>query len=744
MTKVHVERASQATRGGIPQAEASFAAPALDRALEQELRRCCDGLQDVNVERLQSLVRANDHANLRAACAALIDACTTLSAEDPAYSRVAARLLVGSIDRELAGQGISRFTEAMRHAAGRGLVNRRVMEFVATHGDALDAAVEPRLSEVMDLYGLRALQRDYLLRDPETGLLFEDAQHFWMRIAVALADDLPQAITLYGLMSTLNYLPSDETLRHAGTRTEHLSSCYLLDSPVNTADGIRDRLDEIDQASHTARDVSVAWHRARTEGSLTHAVDGAGLPDTVDLGHTCVYIEPWHVDIERYLDALEEQLEDADAPAVSPALAHWIPDLFMKRVEADQDWSLFDPEDVPLLPNLFGEEFESAYGTAEVQGLARCRLPARSLFTRMIRIIAADGRSWVEFKDNANRAANQTARAGNVIHATNLCTEILEVTSEGEPAVCHVGAINLSRHVEGQDFDFERFAHTVRGAIRQLDRAIDLNAYAIAAARSSSERWRPIGLGIMGLQDVFFRLQLPFDGFDARELSTRIAEALYFHALDTSADLAAERGAHPAFPDTRVAQGELQFDTWGITPSDAFDWPALRAKIARHGVRNSLLVAIGPTASLSTIASCFECIEPQISNFFQRHTGSGPVVQINPYLVEELKNLGLWNESIRTAIRLSGGSIQGIYQLPEELRTVFRTAWEVSALAMIDLAADRGAFVDQSQSLNLFLATPSVAQLSQLYLYAWKCRLKTTYTLRSRRRPGTSAQMGED
>jgi ribonucleoside-diphosphate reductase alpha chain len=351
----------------------------------------------------------------------------------------------------------------------------------------------------------------------------------------------------------------------------------------------------------------------------------------------------------------------------------------------------------------------------------------------MIRIVAADGPSSIEFKDNANRAANQTARAGNVIHAANLCTEILEVTSEAEPAVCHVGAINLARHVNGQDFDFEHFAQTVRSSIRQLDTAIDRNHYALATARASSERWRPIGLGIMGLQDVFFRLHLPFDSFDARQLSTRIAEALYFHALDTSADLAAGRGPHPAFADTRVAQGELQFDTWGITPSEEFDWAALRAKIARQGVRNSLLVAIGPTASLSSIASCFECIEPQISNFFQRKTAASAVTHVNPYLVEELKQLGLWNESMRTAIRLAGGSIQGIYQLPEELRTVFRTAWEVSTLAMIDLAADRGAFVDQSQSLNLFLSTPSVAQLSQLYLYAWKCRLKTTHSLRARR-----------
>ncbi len=712
---------------------AESSARTLIQAVDRELLRCAEGIPEIDIEVLRAGFDAGAHATLRSAIAALIGECARASADEPAWSRVAARLLAGSIDRELASEDISSFGQSIARAASRGMVNERVARLVEAHGARLEAAIQPARTDLLDHAGLGTLVEKLLLREPETGRLIEDAQHFWMRIAVALSDEPAQAIALYDVMSRLEYLPSEETLRHAGSAEEYLSSCYLLDSPSDSASDIRGRLQQASDAARTVRDVSVAWHGARTAGSLTDTVDGTGLPDSLDLRGTCIYIEPWHIDVERYLSALETQLSAAGQSSEAPALAHWIPDLFMKRVETGEDWSLFDPRDVPLLPHLFGEEFERAFVAAEQQGLARRRLPARQLFARIVQLIAADGRSWIDFKDNANRAANQTGRSGNVIHAANLCSEILEVTSNGEPAVCHVGAINLAHHLEGGEFDMQRFARTVSVAVSQLDAAIDRNRYALAAARDYSERWRPIGLGIMGLQDLFFSLRLPFDSFDARQLSTRIAEALYFHALDTSAGLAARHGAHAAYPETRATRGELQLDSWGITPSDEFDWESLRAKIARHGLRNSLLVAIGPTATLSSIASCFECIEPQISNVFNRRTDRGDVTMINPYLVAELKQLGLWNDAIRNAIRLAGGSVQGIYRLPEALRTLYRTAWEVSALAMIDLAADRGAFVDQSQSLQLFVATPSVNQLSQLYFYAWRCRLKTTYTLRTRR-----------
>ena len=306
------------------------------------------------------------------------------------------------------------------------------------------------------------------------------------------------------------------------------------------------------------------------------------------------------------------------------------------------------------------------------------------------------------------------------------------MTAEGETAVCNLGSINLAQHHDGFAFDFDRLAHTVQVAVRQLDRVIDLNFYPIATARASNLRWRPVGLGLMGLQDVFFALRLPFDGEAARELSARISEEIYYWALRTSLELAREKGAHPAFADTRAANGELQFDAWGVTPRDVERWDELREEIRAHGLRNSLLVAIAPTATIASIAGCYECIEPQVSNLFKRETLSGDFLQVNRYLVEELKRLGQWTAEIRDALKLAEGSVQSMATLPEELRAIYRTVWETPMRALIDMAADRGAFIDQSQSLNLFIENPNIGQLSSMYMYAWKRGLKTTYYLRSR------------
>jgi ribonucleoside-diphosphate reductase alpha chain len=452
-------------------------------------------------------------------------------------------------------------------------------------------------------------------------------------------------------------------------------------------------------------------------------------------GAACVYLEPWHADIESFLE-LRENTGDESRRTHHLNLANWIPDLFMQRVESDGPWSLFDPKDVPELPDLWGSAFEHAYVQAEARGLARKTLKARELYARMMRTLAHSGNGWMTFKDKSNRACNQTAKAGVTVHLSNLCTEILEVTDNNETAVCNLGSINLGRHAGPDGFDFERLAHTVELAIRQLDRVIDLNFYPIATARASNMRWRPIGLGLMGLQDVFFKLRLPFDSEPARELSRRISEEIYFHALRTSLSLAREYGAHPSFAETRAAQGELQFDSWGVQPADATRWQALKEEIQQHGLRNSLMIAIAPTATIASIAGCYECIEPQVSNLFRRETLSGDFLQINTALVEELKQLGMWTDEIRDAIKLADGSVQNIEALPVELRAIYRTAWEIPMRALIDLAAERGAFIDQSQSLNLFMANPNIGQLSSMYMYAWKRGLKTTYYLRSR--PATS------
>jgi ribonucleoside-diphosphate reductase alpha chain len=320
-----------------------------------------------------------------------------------------------------------------------------------------------------------------------------------------------------------------------------------------------------------------------------------------------------------------------------------------------------------------------------------------------------------------------------VIHLSNLCTEILEVTSAEETAVCNLGSINLARHVDPEvGFDFDKLAETVQLAVRQLDRVIDLNFYPIETARRGNLRWRPVGLGCMGLQDVFFALRMPFDSEEARALSTKIAATIYFHALDTSCELAMERGAHPSFADTRASLGELQFDAWGVVPEEAGRWDALRERVRTHGLRNSLLVAIAPTATIASIAGCYECVEPQVSNLFKRETLSGDFLQVNKHLVEELKKLGQWTPAMRDAIKLAEGSIQGIAAIPEPLRAIYRTAWELPMRALIDMAAARGAYIDQSASLNLFMESPAIGALSSMYMYAWKQGIKTTYYLRSR------------
>jgi len=356
-----------------------------------------------------------------------------------------------------------------------------------------------------------------------------------------------------------------------------------------------------------------------------------------------------------------------------------------------------------------------------------------------MRTLAQTGNGWMTFKDASNRLCNQTAEPGNAVHLSNLCTEIIEVTSDGETAVCNLGSVNLGAHLAGSaGIDWERLRDTVRTAVTFLDRVIDINFYPSTEAAASNPRWRPVGLGVMGLQDVFFALHLPFDSADARELSTRIAEEIYLTALETSASLAERFGAHPAFSSTRAAQGQLQPDLWGVEVTQTARWTALRGEIGKHGLRNSLLVAIAPTATIASIAGCYECIEPQVSNLFKRETLSGEFLQINTALVGELKSRGLWTEEIRSAIKRADGSVQGIAALPADLRELFRTAWELPQRALIDVAAARAPFVDQSQSLNLFMAAPSIGKLSSMYLYAWKAGLKTTYYLRSR--PATRIQ----
>jgi ribonucleoside-diphosphate reductase alpha chain len=500
--------------------------------------------------------------------------------------------------------------------------------------------------------------------------------------------------------------------------------------------------------SKFAGGIGVAYTRIRSRGSLIRGTNGLSqgvIPwlKTLDSsvaavnqggkrkGACCVYLETWHADIEEFLE-LRDNTGDEARRTHNLNLAHWVPDLFMKRLEADADWSLFDPKALPQLTDLFGDEFEKAYVEAENKGMAVKKVKARDLYAQMMKTLAQTGNGWMCFKDASNQKCNQTAMPGKAVHLSNLCTEIIEVTSAKETAVCNLGSLNLSRHVTASGFDFEKLRANTTLAVHQLDKVIDINFYPIDTAADSNRKWRPVGLGIMGLQDVFFQMRLPFDSPQALELSTKIQEEIYLSALEASCDLAEKHGAHPNFAETRAAQGVLQPDLWKVTAKNTARLEALRERIKKHGLRNSLLLAIAPTATIASICGCYECIEPQISNLFKRETLSGEFLQVNRYLVNELKQLGLWNEATRNKIKAGEGSVQDIKELPDAVRQVFRTVWELPQKALIDLAAERGAFLDQSQSLNLFMESPAIGKLSSMYMYAWKRGLKTTYYLRSR------------
>ncbi|TXH65826.1 MAG: ribonucleoside-diphosphate reductase subunit alpha [Thermomonas sp.] len=672
-----------------------------------------------------------------------------LTGEEPEYGRLAARLLASVIAKEVAGQEIHAFSQSVARGHELGLINDRLLGFVQANARKLNDALDASLDRGFDYFGLRTLYDRYLLRHPRTRKVTETPQQFFLRIACALSEDVPEALALYRRMAELDYLPSSPTLFNSGTTHEQLSSCFLLDSPQDSLESIYAKYGDIAQLSKFSGGIGVSYTRVRSRGSLIKSTNGHSngiVPwlKTLDSsvaavnqggkrkGAACVYLEPWHADVEEFLE-LRDNTGDEARRTHNLNLANWIPDLFMRRVEADAEWSLFDPRVVPEFTDLFGDAFERAYEQAETQGKAVKTIKARELYARMMRTLAQTGNGWMTFKDKCNKASNQTLRAGNVIHLSNLCTEILEVTSAEETAVCNLGSINLARHFDDDGFfDFDKLAETVRLAVRQLDRVIDLNFYPIESARRGNLRWRPVGLGCMGLQDVFFRLRLPFDGEQARALSANIAETIYFHALQTSCELAEERGRHPSFADTRAANGELQFDAWNVVPEHVERWDALRERIKLHGLRNSLLIAIAPTATIASIAGCYECVEPQVSNLFKRETLSGDFLQVNRYLVEELKKLGLWTPEVRDAIKQAEGSIQNVAQVPESLRAVYRTAWELPMRALIDMAADRGAFIDQSASLNLFMESPSIGAMSSMYMYAWKRGIKTTYYLRSR------------
>jgi ribonucleoside-diphosphate reductase alpha chain len=714
------------------------------------VQRWAYGLNQVEAIRIASKTIGGlyDGATTRELDAISIDTAASLIAEEPQYSKLAARLLLGTIIKEVAGQNLHSFSQSLEYGQQEGVVNPATAEFVRLHARKLNHAIDEQLSDRFEYFGLRTVYDRYLLRDPLSRQVIETPQYFFLRVACGLAGTPHEAVEFYRLIAAHDYMPSSPTLFNSGTKHAQMSSCYLHDSPIDSLESIYDAYKSVAMLSKFSGGIGLAFHRVRAEGSLIRATNGLSngivpwlrtLDSSVAAvnqggkrkGACCVYLEPWHADIEQFLE-LRENTGDLSRRTYNLNLANWIPDLFMRRVDEDGMWSLFDPKTVPHLPDLFGKEFDAAYEKAEAQKLYARQIRARDLYARMMRSLAETGNGWMTFKDACNSKCNQTGKPGNVVHLSNLCTEITEVTSREETAVCNLGSINLARHVANGAFDFAKLAETVRIALPMLNRVIDINYYPVRQAASANARWRPVGLGIMGLQDVFFQLRLAFDSPEAQYLSARIQEEIYFHALSASCDLAEKDGPHPSFAETRLAEDKLQFDLWGVKPEDETRWNALRERIRKHGVRNSLLIAIAPTATIASIVGCYECIEPQISNLFKRETLSGEFLQVNRFLIAELKERNLWNEEIRMRLKLAEGSVQQINELPDDLKLVYRTVWEIPMRGLIDMARDRNAFIDQSQSLNLFAESPNIGKLSSMYMYAWKSGLKTTYYLRSR------------
>lgn len=716
------------------------------------VNRACRGLENVEPFEIAKRTIAGLHqgSTTEELDELSISNAVMLMADDPNYSKVAARMLAENIRKEV-GRDTS-FREYIQFALDQGLINQHVCALVQEDPTKIEFAIRHERDDLFEYFGLKTVYDRYLLRHPKLRKVMERPQWMFMRVALGLAESVDEALAFYEIISQFFYMPSTPTLFNSGTRHQQMSSCYLLTVAEDSLEGIYKTITDCAKLSKFSGGIGIDWTAVRASGALikgtnglsngiipflkvfdssVHAINQGGKRK----GAAAVYLEPWHADIEAFLE-LRNNTGAEERRTHNLNLALWIPDLFMERVEKDEFWSLFSPSDAPELLRTYGQEFSDLYMQYEKDGKALKQISARALYARMMQCLAETGNGWLCFKDTANLRSSQTAKQGNVIRSSNLCTEILEVTSGSETAVCNLGSINLPTFLKNGNFDFAQLRKVVDTAVRFLDRVIDINFYPTKEAQNSNSQWRPVGLGIMGLQDTFFKLRLPFNSPAAKKLSAQISETIYYQALTTSMNLAKKHGSFPEFQNSRYAEGKLQVqladENQDLIPELHFDWNALAKEIQETGLRNSLLIAIAPTATIASIVGSYESIEPQISNIFKRETLSGEFLQINRYLVHELKNLGLWTASIRSKIIQANGSIQEIEEIPSSLRDLYKTVWEVPQKDLIEMAVERSSFICQSQSLNLFMENPNIGKLSSMYMYAWKQGVKTTYYLRSR------------
>lgn len=719
------------------------------------IQKLCYGLDPIHISPVQLAMKViegiydgvttSELDNLAAELAA------TMAASHPDYPLLASRIAISNLQKNTY-KSFSRTIESLYHYVDpktqqpAPLIAPDIYEIVQNHSELLDSTLIYDRDFSFDYFGFKTLEKSYLLKID--GKVAERPQHLFMRVSLGIhKQDIESAIETYHLMSDRWFIHATPTLFNAGTPKPQMSSCFLLQIKEDSIEGIFDTLKQCAKVSQAAGGIGLSIHQVRATGSYIRGTGGTSngiIPmlrvfnDTaryVDQGggkrkgSFAMYLEPWHADIFEFLDLRKNHgKEEARARDLFTAL--WIPDLFMKRVEAGGSWSLFCPNEAPGLPLCWGEEFETLYQRYEDEGKARKTIKAQELWFKILDSQIETGNPYLVYKDACNRKSNQQNLG--TIQSSNLCTEIVEYTSSDEAAVCNLASLALSRFVKEGSFDHQKLYEVTKVVTKNLNRIIDYNDYPIEEARRSNLRHRPIGIGVQGLADAFILLRLPFDSEEAQQLNKEIFETIYYAALSASNELAKIEGPYPSYEGSPVSRGLLQYDMWGIQPGPRWDWQSLKNDIACYGIRNSLLLAPMPTASTSQILGNNECFEPYTSNLYSRRVLSGEFIIVNKHLLRDLVKLGLWNDSLKNQIMAANGSIQQIDSIPPSIKSLYKTVWEIKQKTLIDMAADRGAFICQSHSLNLFVAKPTLAKLTSMHFYAWKKGLKTgLYYLRT-------------
>jgi ribonucleoside-diphosphate reductase alpha chain len=627
------------------------------------------------------------------------------------------------------------------------LISDEVYQIIQKNSDVLDSTIIYDRDFRYDYFGFKTLERSYLLR--LEGNIAERPQQMLMRVAVGIhKDDMDSVIETYNYMSEGWFTHATPTLFNSGTPKPQMSSCFLLATKEDSISGIYDTLTQCAKISQSAGGIGLSIHDIRATGSYIKGTNGTSngivpmlrvFNDTaryVDQGggkrkgSFAIYIEPWHADVFDFLD-LRKNHGKEEQRARDLFYALWIPDLFMQRVEENGDWTLMCPHECPGLSDTHGKKFEKLYKKYESEGKGRKTIKAQELWFKVLESQIETGTPYMLYKDAANEKSNQ--KNLGTIKSSNLCTEIIEYTAPDEVAVCNLASIALPKFVIDGKFDFEKLFNVSYRVTKNLDKVIDANYYPVPEAKNSNMRHRPIGIGVQGLADAFILLRHAFESAEAKQLNKDIFETIYYAAVTASKDLAIENGPYESWKGSPISEGILQFDMWNVQPSDRWEWDLLREEVKKHGVRNSLLLAPMPTASTAQILGNNECFEPYTSNIYTRRVLSGEYIIVNKHLLRDLVKLGIWNDRLKNKLMASNGSIQNIDEIPENIKELYKTAWEISQKVLLDMAADRGAYIDQSQSLNIFMENANFAKLTSMHFYGWKAGLKTgMYYLRTK------------